>query len=91
MGANDPRADRTNIEAHRARLRFRLRLDRAGRHLHTLGPRAVVEALVDLADHTNDPGLVLATVAAYERLTPPMIRASGADRMPPRPLRQVQP
>ena len=89
MGANEPQAARASIEAHRARLRFRLRLDRAGRHLHHLGPRAVVEALADLADRTNDPGLVLAAVAAYERLTPAMMAAADGYRMPPRPLRQV--
>ena len=89
MGANDPRADRTNIEAHRARLRFRLRLDRAGRHLHTLGPRAVVEALADLAERAGDPELVLSAVVAYERLTPAMMAVADGYRMTPRPLRQV--
>ena len=68
----------------------RLRMQRIAFHVYALGPRALAELLIEL-DRRAAPGAVMAVLAAFGRLTPPMVRAAGADRMPPRPLRQVQP
>ena len=68
----------------------RLRMQRIAFHVYALGPRALAELLIEL-DRRAAPGAVMAVLAEFSRLTPPMVRAAGADRMPPRPLRQVQP
>lgn len=55
---------------------------RLARHLHELGPRAVLEAMLDL-----ERGASLDDVLAdYGRLDAHIVRALGADRMPPMPL-----
>lgn len=51
-------------------------------HLHDLGPRAVLEALLEL-EQGRDLDEVLAD---YGRLDFRVVRAVGADRMPPMPL-----
>ena len=67
----------------------RQRLDRGAAHLHGLGPRAVAEALATLAARIGGAPAMLTVLAEYEALTPGMVRAAGADRLLPRPLRQV--
>lgn len=51
-------------------------------HLHSLGPRAVLEALLELERGT---GLDV-VLADYGRLDASLVHALGADRMPPTPL-----
>ena len=56
-------------------------------HLHSLGARALHEFLLELiAAHGSS---VTTRLADYARLTPEMIRATGADRFPPSPIRRV--
>ncbi|MCH7888331.1 MAG: hypothetical protein IIA00_03530 [Proteobacteria bacterium] len=62
-----------------------LRLRRAAEHLHTLGPRPVLEALIEVADG-HDLDRVLADFA---RLDPEVVSALGGDRMPPTPIHGV--
>ena len=67
----------------------RLRLDRGAAHLHGLGPRAVAELLAEVARCIGTP-CILDRLQEYERrLTPAMMTAAGADRLPPRPVRAV--
>lgn len=56
----------------------RIHLERLAAHLCRLGPRAVAEALVELADHGD-----LTRLDAYRRLSPEMLAAVGADQFPP--------
>lgn len=68
----------------------RVRLDRGACHLHTLGPRAVAEFLAEIGQANNAPPAILQLLAEYQnRLTPALIRAAGAHRFPPLPLRGV--
>lgn len=67
-----------------------LRLQRDVEHLCALGPRATAEFLVDLTDRIGGLPAALALLAEYERrLTPDMLRATGGDRFPQRPLHLV--
>jgi hypothetical protein len=66
-----------------------LRLHRGAEHLHQLGARATAELLAEVAERIGGWPLILATLTEYERLTPGMVRKAGADRFPPRPIRQV--
>lgn len=68
----------------------RLRFDRGAVHLYGLGPRAVAELLVEVAENAGCAQCILHQLARYERLTPGMVRAAGADRFPPRPLRLTE-
>jgi hypothetical protein len=71
--------------------RDRLRLERGAIHLHRLGARATCEFLAEVADAMGGAPCILERLAEYERnLTPAIIRAAGADRMPPRPLRLME-
>lgn len=63
-----------------------MRFNRLVVHLHTLGPRAVTELLVELAQSREDAARILDHLARYRRLTPAMFRAAGGDRFAPRPL-----
>jgi hypothetical protein len=68
----------------------RLRLQRDVEHLHALGSRATTEFLVDLTARIGGLPAALALLAEYERrITPAMLRATGGDRFPPRPLHLV--
>lgn len=64
----------------------RMRLERGTRHLHALGPRATAALLATLAERIGGAPVMLGLLAEYDRLTPNMIRAAGADRFPPQPL-----
>ena len=59
--------------------------DQHAAHLHTLGPRAVAEFLAELADKIGGGPAISGLLADYRnRLTPAMIDAAGAGRMPRR-------
>jgi hypothetical protein len=54
-------------------------------HLHTLGPRAIAEILVEIAAQADCASIILGLLAEYEeRLTPDQLRAVGGDRFPRR-------
>ena len=55
-------------------------------HLHRLGPRAIGELLRSIAEEPSD---LISELERYGRLDPSVIRAIGADRFPPTPLRLV--
>ncbi len=68
----------------------RLRMERGATHLHRLGARATFEFLAEAAEAAGSVPGILQRLAEHERnLTPAMIRAAGADRMPPRLMRLV--
>ena len=60
---------------------------RAAEHLHGLGPRPVLEALVEVEAGT-DLDSVLADFAQLDRET---VRQLGGDQFPAAPLREVEP
>ena len=65
----------TNNDAHARNLRF----ERHVEHLHRLGPRPVLEALIEVADG-HDLDRVL---AAFARLDPKIVRDLDGDRFTP--------
>ncbi len=65
-------------------------LQRGAEHLHRCGPRAVAELLADVARRIGGGPAILAALADYQQITPSMLRATGGDRLPPRPLREVR-
>lgn len=68
----------------------RLRLEHGATYLHSLGPRATFEFLAELSAPIGGMPACLGLLAEYQaRLTPEIVRAAGADRMPSRPLRKV--
>ena len=62
-----------------------LRRHRQFEHVHELGPRAVEELVVEVA---NGEDLDRA-LAAYQRLTPGLLEATSGDRFPPAPIYEV--
>ena len=64
-----------------------LRRQRQFEHLYSLGPRAVGESLIEVASGAD----LDSTLAAYERLTPDLLKAVGGDRFPPVPIHEVSP
>jgi hypothetical protein len=67
-----------------------LRLQRGVEHLHSLGPRATAEAFSEVADRIGGLPCILGILEDYQRqITPGMLRTSGGDSFPPRPLRVV--
>ncbi len=70
--------------------RDRLRLQRGAEHLHALGARALAEMLAELARDRCDLADTLDRLDAWRAgLSPELLRASGGDRFPPLPLREV--
>ncbi len=63
----------------------RLQRQRRIEHLHSLGPRAVGELLYEVAEG----GDLDRALDAYERLTPSLLKAMGADRFPPSPIHEI--
>jgi hypothetical protein len=64
-----------------------LRLQRGAEHLHRLGARATAELLAEVADRIGGLPCILGLLSEYQqRLSPQMLRAVGADRLPARPL-----
>lgn len=64
----------------------RLRRQRQAEHLHRLGPRPVLEALIEAAE-TGD---LDATLERFGRLDPEVVEALGADEFPPTPIYEVR-
>ena len=64
-----------------------LKRQRQIEHLHQLGPRAVGELLCEVAEG----GDLDHALAAYERLTPALLKAVGGDRFSPLPIHEVKP
>ncbi len=62
-----------------------LRRHRQFEHVHRLGPRAVEELAVEVANGA-DLGRAL---EAYQRLTPELLETTGGDRFPLAPTREV--
>ena len=56
----------------------RLVRQRAAERLHRLGPRPVLEALIEVADGADLDALLV----RYARLPPAAVRAFGGDRFP---------
>ena len=63
-----------------------LRRHRQFEHVHQLGPRAIEELAVEVA---NGEDLDRA-LSAYDRLTPEMLKATGGDRFPAQPIHVVE-
>ena len=62
-------------------------LQRGVEHLYTLGPRAGTEFLAEVGQRIGGMPCILGLLAEYEqRLTPAMLRLTGGDRFPRRPL-----
>ncbi len=67
-----------------------LRLERSCQHLHTLGPRATAELLIEVAARIGGMPAILGALTEFERsITPAMVRVAGGDRFPRRQLRAV--
>ena len=62
-----------------------LRRQRQIEHVYLLGARAVGELLYEVAEG----GDLDRALAAYERLTPALLAAMGADRFPPSPIHEI--
>ena len=69
-----------------AEITAELRRPRAARHLHSLGPRPLLEALrqVEAGGSLDD------VLRQYQRLDPATVRAIGADQWPASPIHEVQ-
>ena len=63
-----------------------LRRQRQIEHVHQLGPRAVGELLYEVTEGED----LDRALDAYERLTPSLLEAVGADRFPPSPIYVVE-
>ena len=63
----------------------RQRRQRAARHLHALGPRPVLEALIQASESGNLDG----TLEAFTRLDADIVRQVGGDQFPPTPLHVI--
>ena len=63
----------------------RLRRQRAAEHLHRLGPRPVLEALIEVGVGRDIDDVL----ARFGKLDGAVVRALGADRFPPAPLQRV--
>lgn len=67
-----------------------LRLQRGVEVLHRLGPRATAGYLDELTRLIGGLPAALTLLNEYERrLSPDMLRVTGGDRFPPRPMRAV--
>lgn len=68
----------------------RLRFQRLAGRLHELGPRPVGEFIAELVETLPvSAGEVIDRLERYGQLDPATVRALGADRFPPVPLRSV--
>ena len=63
----------------------RQRMQCLAQHLHNLGPRALLEFLLELPDRDT----VMSRLRDYARVNPDVLRALGGHRFPPKPLRIV--
>ncbi len=62
----------------------RRRCEALAPHLHSLGVRPLAELLIDIAQATAQPEIILARAEAFAAITPQMVCAARADRLPPR-------
>ncbi|MDJ0391363.1 hypothetical protein QMO56_24965 [Roseomonas sp. E05] len=60
-----------------------LRLRRGADHLCRLGTRAVAELLAEIGGRHGIQEEILQALAAYQRLSPEMVRTAAGDRFPP--------
>jgi hypothetical protein len=68
----------------------RQRLQRGVEHLHRLGARTEAEFLAEVGQRIGGMPAILSLFAEYEsRFSPEMIRATGADKLPRRPLHLI--
>ncbi len=67
-----------------ARIVANLHRQRQAEHLHRLGARPVLEALVEVADGRD------LNLDAFARLDPDIVNALGGDDFPPQPLHEVR-
>ena len=63
-----------------------LRLQRAVERLYRLGPRPIMELLIEIADGAD----LDTALATYARLDPDLVRALNGDRFPMAPIHEVQ-
>ncbi len=77
--------DSQTANFHPAEVSAGLRRQRQIEHVHQLGARAVGELLYEVAEG----GDLDRALDAYERLTPSLLKAMGADRFPPSPLHAI--
>jgi hypothetical protein len=63
---------------------FRFRIETGARHLHLLGERAIGEFLAEGISEGDDLSRLINRLRQYERCSPELLRAIGADRFPPR-------
>ena len=73
------------LEDLTAAITAELRQQRAASHLHSLGPRPLLEALRQVADG----GSIDVVLSEYQRLDPATVRAIGADDFPQIPIHEV--
>ena len=83
FGIEPPRA----IGSKSAEIVASPRRERDAEHLHDLGPRPVLEALVEVAAGAN----LDRVLAGFARLDPETVRQLDGDKFWPAPLREVGP
>ena len=69
----------------------RLHLQRGAEHLHALGARATAELLAEVAAKIGGLPCYPLDLGRVSRLSPRLLRLTGGDRFPRRPLRLVPP
>ena len=68
----------------------RMQFDRLVQDLHSLGARPTAEFITELCNQIGGhPAATRLLIEYQRRLTPEMLRATGGDRFPARPLRKV--
>jgi hypothetical protein len=67
----------------------RMRREHLARRVHRLGPRVVAELLDEIARHHGLHSDIDRRLERYARLDPALLRALGADKFPPSPIRVV--
>ena len=73
----------------RERNRGRARLISTLRRIYTLGPRATIELILELAERSNSLPLLEELAERFARLNPDILRAVGGHEFPPSPIRLV--
>jgi hypothetical protein len=66
-----------------------MQMERHACHVSTLGPRVLLELLTEIGVRNHCLHDVAERLSDYARLTPDMVRVTGADRMVPRRLLSV--
>lgn len=69
--------------------RLRPRMEHHAALVHALGPRVLLELVLEIAAANDAIPDAADRLAAYATLTPAMLRAAGGDRFPPRRPRLV--